>query len=131
MNKLFDKYNVFISYEENQIEERLHRIPEMIGYYQNLFYTLQTKHTKYRFELDRTWQEKYLYYKNDFNFTLSNSEIKIFIDKDLEYMNLKQKLQEVTDTLNQTEIVLKGLKDMSWSLKTLIDWKKFQMGVFN
>ena len=128
--KMFDKYNEFIEFGDNELEERLFRLPALVGYYQNVFYTMQKKHTKYTYELDIIWQERYLYYKNDFNFALTNTEIKSFIGKDLEYLHKKLKLQEVTDVLNQVEIVLKGLDQMRWSIKSLIDWKKFQMGVY-
>lgn len=129
MDKLFDKYNEFIKFETKDIDDRLHRHTEILGYYQSIFYTIKQKHTKYSFELDRKWQEKYLYYKNDFNITLNNTEIKAFIEKDLEYLDIKKKLQEVTDLLEQTEIVLKGLDSMRWTLKSIIDWHKFQAGV--
>ena len=78
--------------------------------------------------LDRSWQEKYLYYKNEFNITLNNAEIKSFIEKDLEYLEKKMKLQEVTDLLEQIELVLKGLDSFQWTIKNLIDWQKFQAG---
>jgi hypothetical protein len=88
-------------------------------------------HTKYSFDLDRQWQEKYLYYKNEFNITLNNTEIKSFIDKDLEYLEIKQKLKEVTDLLEQIESVIKGLDSMRWTIKSIIDWQKFQAVSYN
>ena len=130
LDTLFVKYNEFIEFETQQIELRLQELPSMIGYYQDIFYTLKQKHTKYQHETDCKWQEKYLYYKNDFNFTLNNAEIKSFIEKDLEYLTLKLKTQKVVDVLEQVEIVLKGLDSMSWTIKNLIEWKKFQAGEF-
>ena len=131
LDTLFVKYNNFIEFETQQIELRLQELPSMVGYYQDIFYTLKQKHTKYQHETDCEWTAKYLYYKNDFNFTLTNAEIKSFIEKDLEYLNLKLKTKKVTDVLEQVEIVLKGLSDFGWTIKNLIDWKKFQAGEFS
>ena len=127
--KLFEKYNEFIKFEITDIDERLRKHTEVMGYYQSAFYTIKQKHTKYSFELDRSWQEKYLYYKNEFNITLNNAEIKSFIEKDLEYLETKKKLQEVTDLLEQIEMTLKGLESMRWTIKSIIDWQKFQAGI--
>ena len=130
MEKLFEKYEKFIKFENKDISERLSKHTEVLGYYQSAYYTLKQKHTKYSFELDRQWQEKYLYYKNEFNIVLNNSEIKSFIEKDLEYLIVKKKLQEVTDVLEQIELVLKGLDSMRWTIKSIIDWEMFQNGKF-
>jgi len=129
--KLLDRYNKFIKFESDEIEDRLFKLTETLGHYQSIYYTLKQKHTKYSFKLDRNWQEKYLYYKNEFNIVLNNSEIKQFIEKDLEYLTIKESLAEVTDLLEQVELVLKGLDGMSWNLKSLIEWRKFQAGQFN
>ena len=126
--KLFDKYNEFIKFEIHEIDDRLQKHTEMLGFYQSAYFTIKQKHTKYSFDLDRSWQEKYLYYKNEFNITLNNAEIKSFIEKDLEYLEKKMKLQEVTDLLEQIELVLKGLDSFQWTIKNLIDWQKFQAG---
>ena len=128
--KIFDKYNEFIKFSVPDIEEKLHFLPSMIGYYQNVFYTLRQKHTRYNHQLDSTWQEKYLYYKNDFNFSLTNAEIKSFIEKDLEYLEAKFKLRKVTDLLEQVEMVLKGLDNFRWTIHDLIAWEQFQQGKF-
>ena len=130
LDTLFDKYNEFIKFEMNEIDLKLLELPSMVGLYQNIFYTLKQKHTKYQYETDSKWTERYLYYKNDFNFTLSNAEIKSFIEKDIEYLNLKLKTQKVVDVLEQVEIVLKGLDSMRWTIKSLIDWEKFKQGEF-
>ena len=127
-DKIFEKYNEFIKFGVEDIDDRLRRHTEILGYYQSVYFTLKQKHTRYSFQLDRKWQEKYLYYKNEFNITLNNSEIKSFIEKDLEYLELKEKLQNVTDLLDQVELALKGLDSMRWAIKSLIDWERFKQG---
>ncbi len=130
LDSLFDKYQEFIEFEISQIDEKLTKLPSMIGHYQNIFYTLKKKHTKYQHEKDSKWTEKYLYFKNDFNFTLTNAEIKAFIEKDIEYLELKLKVQNIVNVLEQTEIVLKGLDNFRWTIHDLIAWEKFKQADF-
>jgi hypothetical protein len=80
--------------------------------------------------LDRAWQEKYLYYKNEFNIVLNNAEIKQFIEKDSEYIDLKEKLVSYQNILERIEDMLKGLDSMKWTIKSLIDWEKFKAGEY-
>ncbi len=130
MEKVFEKYYDFIKFDTTDIADRLRKHTEILGFYQSMYYNIKKKHTTYSFELDNKWQERFLYYKNDFNYTLNNAEIKSFIEKDYEYLMIKKKLQEVTDLLEQIEIVLKGLDSMRWTLKSIIDWEKFKAGDF-
>ncbi len=125
---IFDKYYEFIEFEIIQLDEKLLQLPSVIGFYQDIFFTLKQKHTKYLHDKDCRWTERYMYYKNDFNFSLTNAEIKSFIEKDLEYLELKLKVQKVTDVLEQVEIILKGLDNFRWTIQNLITWQKFQAG---
>jgi hypothetical protein len=102
----------------------------VLGYYQSLFYNIKTKYTRAQFKLDRAWQEKYLYYKNEFNIVLNNAEIKQFIEKDSEYIDLKEKLVSYQNILERIEDMLKGLDSMKWTIKSLIDWEKFKAGEY-
>jgi len=126
--KLFEKYNEFIIFELKDIDRKLIEINGVVGYYQSAFFTLKKKFDLYSIKLDRKWQEKYLYYKNEFNFNLNNTEIKQFIEKDAEYLDLKESLQKVKTLVEQVELTLKGLDSMGWQLKTLVDWEKFKQG---
>jgi len=128
--ELMKKYQDFINFEQSDIDNRLQKLPYMIGFYQDIYYHIRKKHTKYSFELDTKWTERYLYYKNEFQITLNNNEIKSFIEKDLEYIDIRKKLAEIDDMLHQVEMILKGLDAMGWTLKNMIEWKKFQAGIF-
>jgi len=128
--KIFDKYNEFIEYELTDLDNRLLKITSVVGYYQSAYFNLKKKFDIYSIKLDRKWQERYLYYKNEFNITLTNTEIKQFIEKDLEYIDIKEKLQGVKTILEQVELTLKGLDSMGWQLKTTVDWEKFKQGQY-
>lgn len=125
---LFQKYKEFIEFEIKDISQRLHELPSVIGYYQSAYFALKSKHTKYSIELDRMWQARYMYYKNEFNIVLNNSEIKSFIEKDLEYLDVKDKLLKVHVTMENIESIIDALNNMRWTIKSLIDWEMFKAG---
>ncbi len=125
---LFVKYNEFIDFELKEVDRKLLELTGVIGYYQSAYFTLKKKFDLYSIKLDRMWTEKYLYYKNEYNISLNNTEIKQFIEKDLEYLDQKEKLQVVKTLVEQVEMTLKGLDSMGWQLKTVVEWEKFKQG---
>ncbi len=128
LEQLSKRYFDFIEFEIKDISERLNELPSVVGHYQGAYFILKKKHHKYSFELDRKWQELYLYYKNEFNIALNNNEIKQFIDKDLEYLDIKEKLSNVNHVMSSIEEIIKGLDNFRWTVKSLIDWEVFKAG---
>jgi len=132
MKNVFDRYFKFMeNLQVSDIDEKLLELPAQTGFYQNIYFELKNKYQQYDISIERKWMEKYLYYKNEFEFTLTNTEIKQFIEKDLEVLDLKDKLANVEIMLQKTESVLKGLDNFRWTLKSLIDWEQFKAGKFN
>lgn len=131
MENVFERYFNFVNnFQVSDIDRKLVELPGMTGHYQNIYFELKNKYQQYDMAIDRKWTEKYLYYKNEFEFTLSNTEIKQFIEKDLEMLDLKDKLQKVELMLQKSEDVLKGLDNFRWSIKSLVDWENFKAGNF-
>lgn len=130
LDAIFDRYREFIEFELKDVGDRVTKLPSIIGFYQSIFYNTKKKYDLQSMRLDRKWQEKYLYYKNEFRIVLNNNEIKSFIEKDLEYLDIKESEQKLKTFLEQIELTLKGLDSMGWQLKTLIEWEKFKQGNF-
>jgi hypothetical protein len=128
LEQLSKKYFDFIEFEISDISERLNKLPSVVGYYQSIYFNLKPKHSKYSLEMDRKWKELYLYYKNEFNIVLNNNEIKQFIEKDLDYLDIKEKLKNVEDIMGSLEEIIKGLDNFRWTIKSLIDWEQFKAG---
>jgi len=126
LEELSKKYFEFIEFEIPQISERLTKLPALVGYYQSAYFALKSKHSKYSFQLDRKWQEKYLYYKNEFNIVLNNNEIKSFIEKDLEYLAIKENLDKVESVMSSIEEIIKGLDNFRWTVKNLTEWEMWK-----
>jgi len=128
LEQLSKRYFRFIEFEIGDISARLLELPAVVGHYQSAYFVLKSKHTKYSFELDRKWQELYLYYKNEFNIVLNNSEIKSFIEKDLDYLDVKEKLHKVESVMGSIEEIIKGLDNFRWTVQNLTKWEAFKAG---
>ena len=64
INNIFEKYFNFINnFSVSNIDKKLIELPTIIGYYQNIYFSLKDKLQKYDMEIQRKWMEKYLYYK--------------------------------------------------------------------
>jgi hypothetical protein len=127
----FKKYEEFIIYDMTNLTHKLLELPGLVSYYQNVFYDMQNKLDTYEYQRAQKWQEKYIYYKNDFDFSLTNTEIKQFIERDVEILELIRKIARVKLIANRAEDTIKSLREFSWTIKHLIEWQKFQAGIVN
>lgn len=129
MEKLFRKYNEFVEYNLTNIDKKLLELPLVVSHYQNLFYSMQAKLDEYDAQKAELWQAKYLYYKHQFDHALSNTEIKQFIERDLEVINIIRKMNVVRLIASRAEDTIKSLREFSWTLKHLIEYEKFKAGI--
>ena len=125
----FAKYDEFVQFDETQIEERLLELPKTINYYQNMFYSLSDKYSALENEMESHWQDLFVYYKNGYDITLSNSEIKMFIERDAKVLDYKRRMSRIKILADKAEDVVKSLREMSWTLKHIIEYKKFKAGI--
>ena len=126
---IFKKYNDFIEYDLTNIDRKLLEQPGVVSYYQNIFYSMQDKLDTYEYQKAQIWQSKYIYYKNDFDFALTNAEIKQFIERDVEIVDLVRKIARVKLIANRAEDTIKSLREFSWTMKHLIEFEKFKVGI--
>ena len=117
------------NFNEKNIKDKLKTIANE---YEKILF--QIKHKKNELinlykKLDNFWMEKYLYYKNDFPISLKNNEIKDFIEKDKEYIDLKYKIKEFENDLEYLEKHLKNIESFRWDIKLFIEWKKLELGI--
>jgi hypothetical protein len=131
MEKLFKKYNDFVVYDLTILDKKLLELPLIISHYQNLFYSMQAKLDEYDAQKAEMWQAKYLYYKHQFDHALSHTEIKVFIERDLEVINITRKMNIVRLIASRAEDTIKSLREFSWTLKHLLEFEKFKAGIVN
>jgi hypothetical protein len=129
MDSMFKRYNDFVEYDLSNIDRKLLELPLIVSHYQNLFYNMQHKLDNYETQKAEMWQSKFLYYKNDFGHILNNTEIKQFIERDYEVLDIIRKMNVVRLIANRCEETIKSLRDFSWTIKNLIEYEKFKVGI--
>ena len=80
-------------------------------------------------QLDGKWLELYEYYKTDYPMQLKDKEIKEFVERNPEYLDLKEKVQTLETEIDVLEKEIKNLDATRWDIKNFIDWTKLEMGV--
>jgi hypothetical protein len=131
MDVIFKKYNDFVIYDLTNIDKKLLELPLIVSHYQNVFYGMQHKLDVYEVQKAEMWQAKFLYYKHQFDFALSMSDIKQFIERDNEVLDIIRKMNVVRLIANRAEDTIKSLRDFSWTLKNLMEFEKFKAGIVN
>ena len=93
LDELKEQYEEDIKWEFNDIPVFMSTISLKIAKYQKLWMELRNKHDKIEKEYNDLWITRFMWYKQEFDITLSNSEIKVFLEKDKELNDsrLKQK----------------------------------------
>lgn len=88
---------------------------------QNKFRWIQGKMTKQ--ELDELGWEQYLYNKP------LKSEMDELLKGDNELSALEAKMEYILTMIYMLEEIIKAIRDRQWSIRSSIDFKKFQAGV--
>ena len=131
MDVIFKKYNDFVVYDLTNIDRKLLELPQIVSHYQNVFYGCQAQLDELELKKAEMWQAKFLYYKHQFDFVLSMSDIKQFIERDNEVLKIIRKMNVVRLIANRAEDTIKSLRDFSWTLKNLLEFEKFKAGIVN
>jgi hypothetical protein len=131
MDVIFKKYNDFVIYDLTNIDRKLLELPLIVSHYQNVFYGCQSQLDELELKKAEMWQAKFLYYKHQFDFALSMSDIKQFIERDNEVLVITRKMNVVRLIANRAEDTIKSLRDFSWTLKNLMEFEKFKAGIVN
>lgn len=124
------QYEEDIRWSIKDLTNVLNLHPSIISKYQNIWYSLKSQIDKKQKEYDDTWISRFLFYKHDFSITLSNTEIKTFLDRDTELNNLKYEIESFSTKINLVEKWLKNLDGMRYDFKLIVDWEKFKNGEY-
>ena len=90
--------------------------------YKETLYALNKK----EIELSNAWAERFSYYKCDFELQLTNSEIKNFIENDIETSELRLEVKNLKADCEVLEKHLKNIENLRWDIKALIDYMKLE-----
>ena len=110
----------------NNLDSKLKEIGKfyaiVLKKYKESLYALNKK----EIELSNAWAERYSYYKCDYDFQLTNAEIKNFIDNDIETSGLRLEVKSLKTDCEVLEKHLKNIESLRWDIKTLVDYMKLE-----
>ena len=127
--KIRERYRTFLAWDSTNIQERIAAIANEYAYFQTMYFHTSKAHTEIEKEIDTLWQGKYKFYRHEFDDKLNPSEIKGFIDKDLDILSLRGKMSNHKTYLTFFEECMKNLNNMRWDIKSYIDYMKFKSGL--
>ena len=121
-----DKIQKVMDINQSNIDEKLKEIGKLYSIvlkkYKETLYLLNKK----EIELSNAWAERYSYYKCDYDFQLTNAEIKNFIDNDIETSELRLEVKNLKTDCEVLEKHLKNIDSLRWDIKSLIEYMKLE-----
>jgi hypothetical protein len=127
--KMQEEYEKDIQWEFNKMDKYLQQLPSIISKYQNHWFKLKRAYDKIEREHDDNWAVRFSYYKHDYDIKLTNSEIKDFLNKDIELNKYKHQAKQLFTQIEWIERCLKNLDSIRWDLKNALDYQKFIAGI--
>ena len=106
-------------------------VPLLHNKYLTILSDSQMRLLKVQSEYDTLYREKYLYYRNDYPVVLKGrSEVEVLLNGDEELQKLKIKLEYEKHICSYLESVLKQINQLSFHVKSVIEWERFKQGEF-
>ena len=119
-----NKIERLMDFNQNNLDQKLKEIGKLYAIvlkkYKETLYALNKK----EIELSNAWAERYSYYKADFDFQLTNAEIKNFIDNDIETSQLRLEIKNLKTDTEVLEKHLKNIESLRWDIKTIVEYMK-------
>ena len=119
-----NKIERLMDFNPNNLDQKLKEIGKLYAIvlkkYKETLYALNKK----EIDLSNVWAERYSYYKCDYDFQLTNAEIKNFIDNDIETSQLRLEIKNLKTDTEVLEKHLKNIESLRWDIKTLVEYLK-------
>lgn len=113
-----------VTIDENNLDETIKKLNKLFLVVLKKYKEKLYEHNALEIELNSKFAERYSYYKCDYEFKLTNQEIKMFIDNDVETKELRLQIKNVEADINVLEKHLKNIEQTRWDIKNLLDYKK-------
>lgn len=127
--KIKDRYTDFLLWNKDNVDEKICNIASEYAFFQQLYISTSRKKSIVIQEMEELWQGKWKYYKHNFDDNLNNTEIKSFIEKDLDILKMRSTITTHEIYMNFFEECMKNINQLRWDIKSYIDYKKFQAGL--
>ena len=129
IEQLKEEYEKDITWEFKDLATYMATIPLKIAKYQNYWFGLKNTHDRLEKEYNDKWIIRYMYYKQDFDITLKDTEIRLFLEKDTELNEIKLKLKKIINIIEWLEKCMKNLDSIRWDCKLTLETQKFINGI--
>ena len=93
LQQLQTQYEKDCLWDETNATDKVSLMASVISRYQRVYYSFLSIIKKHEAQLDVLWQQRYVYYKMEYEHTLKQTEIKEFISTDVEYNDAKLKIE--------------------------------------
>jgi hypothetical protein len=129
MEELLSEISRELEFNSSNLQEVLQKTSKIYSFLLNKWYKLGAELDDCEIQLGNRRNERYSYYKLDFNIELNNSEINKFIDGDLELNDIRSKMSSIKRKIDVIEKLMSMVNDTRWSIKSYIEWEKFKSGL--
>jgi hypothetical protein len=124
---LFEEIEKDLEINSVNLQEKLFKVPNLHTKYLRMFYNYQKIYLKKKKQLNELYTEIYDKYKNG-DEILDKKEIQFYVLSDKEYSDLKYKVNQLENMIDILEKTVKRVNNLSFDLKHIIEWVKFQEG---
>lgn len=129
MEELISNLSKELDFNNHNVSEVLAKLPKLYSGCLNKWYQLAKELDSLEIQLNNRRNERYTYYKLDFEIDLSTAEIKTFLDGDNDLNEIRSKILVIKRKVDIIEKMMGMINDTRWSIKSFIDWEKFKNGV--
>ena len=127
-NKIKKEINELLIITESNVSDKLLAYPKIFTRYLDKFIK-QAKHlSDLQTDLDKVRSERFKFFKEDYDHSLKNTEIEVYVNGDEKYIDLKRKYDEQKMYTDFLEEFLGMLKNLSFTLREYCQFTMFQQG---
>jgi len=127
--KLQENINNDLNLTKSNILEKSIEIPKLYTKYLNIYNKELRIFKEYSLLKDNTYGKLYHYYKFEGEFKLDKkTEIEPYIKSNEKYLKICYKLNNIEIYCKHLEKILESIKQMGYSIKNFIEYKKFLSG---
>ena len=113
---------------QENLDTKIYEIPSLHSKYLRLYYHESLILEKMETALARLYVKKHHYYRHDYDYVIKDSQVSWYIDGDEEFSKRKYQINKQKLQVDFLERTLKKINQLSFDVKNIIEWVKFQSG---